>query len=84
MFNFGLKLRGCCYVCLTSLVAGLQQVAGGFVWDPCEFGPVAAEPGPSQGAAVLLQTWQLGRRGVLTDGTVLLQTGQLGQRGALE
>lgn len=48
----------------TSLVAGLQQVAAGFVGDSGELGPVAAQPGPAQGAAVLLQPRQLGRRGL--------------------
>lgn len=45
-------------------MAGLQQVAGGFVRDPSEFGPGASQPGPAQGAAVLLQPGQLGRRGL--------------------
>lgn len=39
-------------------------MAGGFVRDPSEFGPGASQPGPSQGAAVLLQPGQLGRRGL--------------------
>lgn len=49
---------------LTSLVAGLQQVPGRLVRDPGEFGPGAAQPGPPQGAPVLLQPGQLGRRGL--------------------
>lgn len=48
----------------TSLVEGLQQVAAGLVRDPRQFGPVAAQPGPPQRAAVLLQPGQLGRRGL--------------------
>lgn len=47
---------------LTSLVAGLQQVAARLVRDSRELGPVAGQPGPAQRTAVLLQSGQLGRR----------------------
>lgn len=61
-------------------MAGLQQVIGRLEGQPGQFGTRAAQPGPPQGAAVLLHAGQLGRWGLALShavnqlGVLLAQT----------